>query len=64
MKKVFYSVEYVVIGRGTSRAWFDNLEAAQEFAKRDYTGKPVKHTYTSAKNIREAEELCRMWDAE
>ncbi len=62
MKKTFYSVEYCVMGAYKNHtAWFDNLSEAQEFAKRDYTGKVVKHTYKTEKGIKEAEYAVRMF---
>lgn len=61
MKKVFWSVEQAVWGADKPcHKWFDNLEEAQEYAKGEYTGKPVKHTYTTKKNIEEAEYACEM----
>lgn len=58
MAKTFYSVDYTGAGFfGTHRRWFDNLEDAKAFAKRDYADAPVKHTYKRADSIAEIEML-------
>ena len=57
MKKVFYSVDYILLGSyKTHRMWFNNLEEAKEFAKADYRDKPVKHVYRNETLIKMAEQ--------
>lgn len=58
MSKTFWSVQYSVLGAPQPLvAWFDNKEDVAEFAKRDYTDKPIRHTYGNADKIKQAEEL-------
>ena len=59
MKKVFYSVEYMIPGSDKKhRMWFDNLKEAKEFSKADYRrSNPVAHEYSSAKIIPLIEEI-------
>lgn len=61
MKKVFYSVDYVILGSyKTHRMWFDNLEEAKEFSKADFRAKPVKHVFSSELTIKMAEQLIEL----
>ena len=61
MKKVFYSVEYMIWGSDkTHRMWFDNLEEAKEFAKADYRDNPVRHIYRNEKLIEMIEQLIEL----
>ena len=61
MKKVFYSVDYILLGSyKTHRMWFNNLEEAKEFAKADYRDKPVKHVYRNETLIKMAEQLIEL----
>lgn len=61
MKKVFYSVDYMILGSDkTHRMWFDNLEEAKEFAKADYRDNPVKHVYISKATIEMVEDLINL----
>lgn len=58
MRKTFWSVKYSVWGADRPRiAWFDNKADADTFARRDYTDKPISHTYSNAAKIAEAQEL-------
>lgn len=57
MAKTFYSVTYAVWGSSFCReAWFDNKDAAADFAAHDFRDAPVAHTYRKADSIRTAEE--------
>lgn len=61
MAKVFYSVDYMIMGSDKMhRMWFDNLEEAREFAKADYRDNPVKHLYTSKAIIKMVEYLIEL----
>lgn len=61
MKKVFYSVDYSILGSDKlHRMWFDNLEEAKEFAKADYRDNPVKHVYSSKATIKMVEDLIEL----
>lgn len=56
--KTFYSVNYATWGaNGTSTKYFDNLEEAREFAKRDYTDEVVVRNYKNAEKIAEIERI-------
>ena len=59
MKKVFYSVDYMIpCSDKKHRMWFDKLKEAKEFAKADYRrGRPVSHVYSSAKIISLIDEI-------
>lgn len=59
--KTFWSVKYSKLGADKPCiAWFDNKEGAFEFVKKDYTDKPIRHTYTNKQRIAEAEKLVSM----
>ena len=61
MKKVFYSVDYMIVGSDkTHRMWFNNLEEATEFSKADFRDKPVKHIFDDEKLIKMAEQLIKL----
>ena len=61
MTKVFYSVDYMILGSDkTHRMWFNNLEEAKEFSKVDYRGEPVKHVYSSETTIKMVEDLINL----
>ena len=61
MTKVFYSVEYVLLGSDkTHRMWFDNLDEAIKFSKADYRGKPVKYVFSSEATIKMVEDLINL----
>lgn len=61
MTKVFYSVEYMILGSDKKhRMWFDNLKEAKEFAKANYRGEPVKHVYNSEATIKMVEDLINL----
>ena len=50
--KTFYTVTYKVWGtNGKSTATFDNKLDAKNFASRDYTDKPVRHTLSDQRKI-------------
>ena len=59
MKKVFYSVDYMILGSDkTHRMWFNKLKEAKEFADADYRrGRPVAHDYNKEKIISLIEEI-------
>ncbi len=46
----FYTSDYYN-GNKVSTAWFDNLEKAEEFAKKDYHDPIVKHTLCNKESI-------------
>ena len=61
MKKVFYSVDYMIIGSDKKhRMWFDNLKEANKFSKADYRDEPVKHVYSSKATIEMIEDLINL----
>ena len=60
MGKTFWSVDYAVWGSDFLHVkWFDNKDAAFEFASQDYHDRPVAHHFRSAKSIKEAEEAVK-----
>lgn len=55
--RTFYTVAYNGLGFDSPRIrWFDNRDEANEFSKKDYADKPIRHTYTNEQRIEEAEE--------
>ena len=61
MTKVFYSVDYMILGSDKKhRMWFDNLKEAKEFSKADYRDKPVKHVYSCEATIKMVEDLIEL----
>ena len=61
MKKVFYSVDYMILGSDKKHImWFVSLEEAKEFAKADYRDNPVKHVYSSKATIKMVEDLINL----
>lgn len=60
MRKTFWSVTYRTWGADrASEAWFDDADKAKEFASHDYRDNTVRHTYSNAAKIKEAESLVR-----
>ena len=58
MKKVFYSVNYMISGSDkTHRMWFDNLDEAIKFSKVECRGNPVMHIYNNEDLIKLVEQL-------
>lgn len=47
---IFYTSDYYNGGK-VSTAWFDNLEKAEKFAKKDYHDPIVRHILRSKKSI-------------
>lgn len=56
MTKTFWSVKYSVWGSSIPHEeWFDNKEAADEFAAHDYRDNPVAHRFSNPEKIAAAE---------
>ena len=61
MKKVFYSVDYMVLGSDKEhRMWFDNFEEAIKFSKTGFRDNLVKHIFDDEKLIKMAEQLIEL----
>ena len=61
MIKVFYSVDYTILGSDKAhRMWFNNLEEAIKFSKADYRDNPVRHIFNNEALIKMAEQLIEL----
>ena len=61
MKKVFYSVDYMILGSDKKhRMWFDSLKEAIKFSKSEYRGNPIRHIYNTKELIEMVEQLIEL----
>lgn len=61
MSKTFYSVIYAVWGADNKKiAWFDDKQAANNFANHDYRDAPVMHNVKNPETIKKYDELVAM----
>ena len=61
MKKVFYSVDYMILGSDKKhRMQFSNLEEAIKFSKAECRGNPVRHIYNTEELIKMVEDLIEL----
>ena len=59
--KAFYTVDFTGIGYdGVRTKWFDNKKEADEFAKSEYTDKPVRHIFKREESIKAARALVEL----
>lgn len=61
MIKVFYSVDYMILGSDKKhKMWFDSLKEAIKFSKADYRDNPVRHIFNNETLIKMAEQLIEL----